>query len=145
MKVSKDTLFEQLVSLIAASHQLHYELTKNLPKDDITPLQYEILEFLLVEQPVTLSELSECKGISLPNTSREVKKLTDKGLCEKLDDAGDRRKQYIRLSAGGEARMNEWMAHMKQLFLLKVEDAQDAELARISEAIGVLSATIFRK
>ncbi|GMK37772.1 hypothetical protein PCCS19_08260 [Paenibacillus sp. CCS19] len=144
MMVSKETLFEQLVSLIASSHQLHYEMTKDLPKDDITPLQYEILEFLLVKQPITLSELSECKGISLPNTSREVKKLTDKGLCEKLDDAGDRRKQYIRLSAGGEARMNEWMAHMKQLFLQKVEGAQDAELAQISEAIGVLKATLLR-
>ncbi|MBD3921956.1 MarR family transcriptional regulator [Paenibacillus sp. PR3] len=142
--VSKEALFEQLASLIASAHQLHYEMTKDLPMDDITPLQYEILEFLSVKQPITLSQLSECKGISMPNTSREIKKLTDKGLCEKIDDAGDRRKQYVRLSASGEARMAESFTHMKQLFLQRVEGVQDAELTQMSEAIGVLRATVLR-
>ncbi|WP_224753962.1 MarR family winged helix-turn-helix transcriptional regulator [Paenibacillus terricola] len=144
MMVSKEALFEQLASLIASAHQLHYEMTKDLPMDDITPLQYEILEFLSVKQPITLSQLSECKGISMPNTSREIKKLTDKGLCEKIDDAGDRRKQYVRLSASGEARMAESFTHMKQLFLQRVEGVQDAELTQMSEAIGVLRATVLR-
>lgn len=144
MMVSKEVLFDQLASLIASAHQLHFEMTKDLPMDDITPLQYEILEFLSVKQPITLSQLSECKGMSMPNTSREIKKLTDKGLCEKLDDAEDRRKQYVRLSASGEARMAECFAHMKQLFMQRVEGAQDTELAKISEAIGILKATLLQ-
>ncbi|QKS48931.1 MarR family transcriptional regulator (plasmid) [Paenibacillus cellulosilyticus] len=142
--VSKEALFEQMVSLIASAHQLHYDMTKGLPMDDITPLQYEILEFLSVKQPITLSQLSECMGISMPNTSREIKKLTDKGLCEKIDDTEDRRKQYIRLSAGGEARMAESFAHMRGLFMQQVNDVSDTELAHISEAIKVLKSTLLR-
>ncbi|SFE80840.1 DNA-binding transcriptional regulator, MarR family [Paenibacillus catalpae] len=142
--VSKDTVFRQMISHIAASHQLHYDMTKDLPMDDITPLQYEILEFLSVKQPITLSEISECKGISMPNTSREIRKLTEKGLCEKTGDGEDRRKQYIRLSSLGEERMGLAFEHMRKLFLQQIEHASDEEVARISEALDVLGATIFR-
>jgi DNA-binding MarR family transcriptional regulator len=112
---------------------------------DITPLQYEILELLAVKQPITLSQLSKCKSISMPNTSREIKKLMDKGLCEKIDDVEDRRKQYIRLSASGEERIAEAFAYMRRLFMQRVEGMDESELVPISEAMGLLSATLFRE
>jgi Transcriptional regulators len=142
--VSKDRVFRQMVSHIAASHQLHYDMTKGLPMEDITPLQYEILEFLSVKQPITLSEISECKGISMPNTSRELRKLTEKGLCEKIEDREDRRKQYIRLSDSGMERMAAALEHMRGLFMQRVEQVSDEDLSRIAEALDVLGATIFR-
>ncbi|MCM3629672.1 MarR family transcriptional regulator [Paenibacillus glycanilyticus] len=141
---SKDKLFLQMVSHIAAIHQLHYDMTKGLPMEDITPQQYEILEFLSVKQPITLSEISECMGISMPNTSREIRKLAEKDLCEKIEDPEDRRKQYIRLAPAGEERMANAFGHMRQLFLQQLEHAPEEELARISEALDVLGATIFR-
>lgn len=141
---SKDKLFRQMVSHITASHQLHYDMTKGMPMEDITPLQYEIMEFLTVKQPMTLSEISECKGISMPNTSREIRKLTDKGLCEKVEDPEDRRKQYIRLSSLGQERMGMAFGHMRQLFMQQIEHVAEADLVRISEALEVLGTTIFR-
>jgi DNA-binding MarR family transcriptional regulator len=143
--VSKETLFNQLAALIASAHQLHHEMTKDMPMPDITPLQYEILELLAVKQPITLSQLSKCKSISMPNTSREIKKLMDKGLCEKIDDVEDRRKQYIRLSASGEERIAEAFAYMRRLFMQRVEGMDESELVPISEAMGLLSATLFRE
>jgi DNA-binding MarR family transcriptional regulator len=142
--VSKETVFQQLASIIASAHQLHYDLTKDMPMDDITPLQYEILEFLFVKQPMTLSQISECKGISMPNMSREIRKLTEKGLCEKIGNPEDRRKQFIRLSEAGEGRIAEAFAHMRKLFMRMVEDISDTELAKISEAMELLGYTIFR-
>jgi DNA-binding MarR family transcriptional regulator len=133
-----------MVSHIAASHQLHYDMTKGMPIGDITPLQYEILELLTVKQPMTLSEISDCKGISMPNTSRELRKLTEKGLCEKVEDPEDRRKQYIRLSMVGEEKMGMAFGHMRQLFLQQIEHVPEADLTRISEALEVLGTTIFR-
>ncbi|CAM3538551.1 MarR family transcriptional regulator [Paenibacillus lupini] len=141
---SKEIVFQQLVSLIASSHQLHYDMTKDLPMDDITPLQYGMLELLSVKQPMTLSEISDCTGISMPNTSREIRKLTEKGLCEKTGDGEDRRKQYIRLSSLGEERMALAFDHMNKLFMQQVKDVSDEELSRISEALHVLGSTIFR-
>lgn len=140
---SKEEVFRQLASIIASAHQLHYEMTKDMPMDDITPLQYEILEFLSVKQPMMLSQISECKGISMPNMSREIRKLTEKGLCEKIGDKEDRRRQFIRLSASGEARMAAAYAYMRKHFLQRVEGIPDMELSRISEAMELLEATIF--
>lgn len=140
----KHALFEQLVAAIASAHQLHYDMMKEMPRDDLTPLQYEILEFLAVEQPRTLSQISECKGLSMPNTSREIRKLTERGLCEKLEDKEDRRKQHIRLSAQGESRMAAALAHMQAQFFQRIEGMPEEELARVSEAVAVLKETIFR-
>lgn len=142
--ISKDRVFGQMVGLIGSVHQLHYDLMKDMPMTDITPLQYEILEFLVVKPPQTLSQISECKGLSMPNASREIRRLTELGLCEKIEDATDRRKQYIRLSALGQERMGAAFAHMKRLFLERTEEVTDEEWARISEAIGVLAATVLR-
>lgn len=141
---TKETVFCQLASTIASAHQLHYDLTKDMPMDDITKLQYEILEFLSVKQPMTVSQISECKGISMPNMSREIRKLTEKGLCEKIGNPEDRRKQFIRLSEAGEDRVAVAFAHMRKLFMRRVEDISDTDLSKISEAMGLLESTIFR-
>lgn len=140
----KSTVFQQLVSLITSAHQVHYEMTKDMPMHGLTPQQYEIMEFLAVEQPMTLSRISECKGISMPNTSREIKKLMEHGLCEKIEDPSDRRKQHIRLSQLGQARMNESFSFMMNRFLQRIEGSSDKELAEASDAIGRLQSGIFR-
>jgi len=142
--LSKENVFQQLVTLITSAHQLHYTMTKDIPMHDLTPLQYEILEFLAVEQPLMVSQISECKGISMPNMSREIRKLTEKGLCEKFGDTGDRRKQYIRLTKSGEDRMAKAFQHMMNLFNQRLEHIPDTELSSISEAMKLLESTIFR-
>jgi DNA-binding MarR family transcriptional regulator len=142
--VSKEKVFQQMVALIASAHQLHYDMTKDMPMNDLTPLQYEILEFLAVEQPLVVSQISECKGISMPNMSREIKKLTEKGLCEKIGDTEDRRKLYIRLTKSGEDRMAEAFEHMRKLFIRRLENIPATELVKISEAMGILDSMILR-
>jgi len=141
--VSKETVFQQTVTLITSAHQLHYDMTKNMPIQELTPLQYEILEFLAVEQPLMVSQISECKGISMPNMSREIRKLTEKGLCEKFGDAEDRRKQYVRLTKSGEERMAEAFQHMRNLFNHKLDNIPETELSKIFEAMKLLESTIF--
>ena len=79
-----------------------HDLTQNVNTANITPLQYKILEYIKVSQPVTPTEISECQHMSLPNTSRELRKLQERRLIEKFNDTADRRKQYVRLSKEGE-------------------------------------------
>jgi DNA-binding MarR family transcriptional regulator len=52
---------------------------------------------MYVSPPLTLSEGSDCQHLSMPNASREVKKLTEKKLIKKMETAIDRRKQIISL------------------------------------------------
>lgn len=75
--MNKSALFHQFVAFTATIHQVTHDLTQNVNTANITPLQYKILEYIKVSQPVTPTEISECQHMSLPNTSRELRKLQE--------------------------------------------------------------------
>lgn len=140
---TQEAYFQQFLTFITSVHEVTYDLTKDIKPDDITPVQYSILEYIAVSQPVTLSQISECKHISMPNTSRELKKLTEKNLCEKFDVAEDRRKQFIRLSEAGQAMMNEAFQRIGNRFLSRLSDTSPEELEEINRALHLLQSKVF--
>lgn len=140
---TQEAYFQQFLTFITSVHEVTYDLTKDIKPDDITPVQYSILEYIAVSQPVTLSQISECKHISMPNTSRELKKLTEKNLCEKFDVAEDRRKQFIRLSEAGQAIMNEAFQRIGSRFLSRLSDTSPEELEEINRALQLLQSKVF--
>lgn len=141
--MDKNELFYKFVAFSTSVHRVTHELTKNVKPDTITPMQYSLLENVKVSQPVTPSQISDCLHISMPNTSRELRKLIEKNLIEKVEDSEDRRKQYIRLSKDGELMMNEAFASIESRFLSRIENASAEELAEINHALDVLHSKIF--
>lgn len=141
--MDKEAFFQKFVTFATAVHEVTNELTKDIKSEDITPVQYSILEYIAVSQPVTLSEISDCKHISMPNTSRELKKLTEKNLCEKFDVAEDRRKQLIRLSEAGQAMMDAAFRQIGGRFLERIKDASPKELEEIDRALDLLQSKVF--
>ena len=143
--MDKNALFYKLVSFTSSVHRVTQELTKNAKSDSISQTQYNILEYISVSQPVTPSEINDCQNMSMPNTSRELSKLSKKNLIEKLNDTEDRRKQYIRLSNDGEAMMNEAFATIESRFLKRIENASIEDLDDIERALEVLQTKLFYK
>ncbi|TVX91643.1 MarR family winged helix-turn-helix transcriptional regulator [Paenibacillus agilis] len=141
--MDKEALFQQFVAFTTSVHEVTFELTKDVKPEDITPLQYSILEYIAVSQPVTLSQISECKHISMPNTSRELRKLTEKQLCEKFEVPDDRRKQLIRLSESGQAMMNKAFDQIGARFFERIQDLSTEELKGIHHAITILQSKVF--
>ncbi|WP_277586826.1 MarR family winged helix-turn-helix transcriptional regulator [Psychrobacillus antarcticus] len=141
--MDKNALFYKLVSFTSSVHRVTQELTKNAKSDSISQTQYNILEYISVGQPVTPSEINDCQNMSMPNTSRELSKLSKKNLIEKLNDTEDRRKQYIRLSNDGEAMMNEAFATIESRFLKRIENASIEDLDEIEHALEVLQTKLF--
>lgn len=141
--MDKNELFYKFVAFSTSVHRVTHELTKNVKPDTITPMQYSLLENVKVSQPVTPSQISDCLHISMPNTSRELRKLIEKNLIEKVEDSEDRRKQYIRLSKDGEIMMNEAFASIESRFLSRIENASAEELTEINRALDVLHSKIF--
>jgi DNA-binding MarR family transcriptional regulator len=141
--MDKKAFFNKFVTFTNAVHQVTHEITKGVKSDTITPLQYSILEYLAVSQPVTLSQISDCLHMSMPNTSRELKKLSEKNLCEKFSVAEDRRKQYFRLSEGGQAMMNKAFTCIEARFFQRINDASEEELEEIDRALDVLQSKVF--
>lgn len=124
-------------------HRVSNEIRKHTKPDSISQVQYNILEYIAVSQPVTPSEINDCQNMSMPNTSRELSKLTEKKLIEKVSDCNDRRKQYIRLSHEGEAIMKEAFATIESRFLERIEHASKEDLDDIADAIDTLQKKLF--
>ncbi|MTT31119.1 MarR family transcriptional regulator [Terrilactibacillus sp. BCM23-1] len=141
--MNKNTLFHKLVSFTTSVHRVTHELTKNAKSDLISQIQFNILEYIAVNQPVTPSEINDCQNMSMPNTSRELRKLSEKKLIEKINDSEDRRKQYIRLSNDGEAMMNEAFATIESRFIKRVQNASKEDLEDIERAIDILQTKLF--
>lgn len=141
--LDKKDLFHKFVVFTTSVHRVTHEITKNTKSDTITPIQYSILEYVYVSQPVTPSQISDCKNMSMPNTSRELKKLSEKNLIEKFGDNEDRRKQYIRLSKDGEIMMNSAFHHIQTHFLTRIQDASNEDLKDIERALDILQTKIF--
>lgn len=141
--MDKSALFYKLVSFTNSVHQVTHELTRNAKSDSITQVQYKILEYITVSQPVTPSEISNCMNMSMPNTSRELRKLSEKRLIDKIDDTEDRRKQYIRLSNDGEIMMNKAFASIETRFLDRVQNASNDDLEDIEKALDILQKKLF--
>lgn len=141
--MDKKAMFNKFVAFTAAVHQISNEMTKDVKSVAVTTVQYKILEYLAVSQPATLSDISECMHMSMPNTSRELRKLGEKQLCEKITDAEDRRKQFIRLSARGEAMMNEIFERIESRFDERLQHISEEELKEIEHALDLLHAKVF--
>lgn len=138
-------LFYKLVAFTSSVHRVTNELTKDAKPPSISTVQYKILEHITVNQPVTPTEINECQNMSMPNTSRELSKLSEKRLIEKILDRDDRRKLVIRLSPEGEVIMKEAFATIEAHFLNRITDVSNEDLVEIERAIDVLQAKLFNK
>jgi len=141
--VDKKALFHQFVSFTTSVHEVTHELTRDIKPEDITPVQYRILEYIAVSQPVTLSQISDCMHMSMPNTSRELKKITEKHLCEKLESTDDRRKQMIQLSEAGQAMMDEAFGRISERFFERIKNSSEEDLKDIQRALEILQSHVF--
>ncbi|OWR31889.1 MarR family transcriptional regulator [Saccharibacillus sp. O23] len=142
--MTHDVLFQKFVAFTAAVHEVTHELTRGVKNEDVTPVQYKILEYMMVSQPVTPSEIADCADLSLPNTSRELRKLIEKGLCEKATDDADRRRQLFRLSADGQAMMGRIFGQAQQGFEERVAGLTETELQELEQALELLQKKVFR-
>ena len=141
--MDKKALFHQFVSFTTSVHEVTHELTRDIKPEDITPVQYRILEYIAVSQPVTLSHICDCMHMSMPNTSRELKKLTAKNLCEKLESTDDRRKQLIQLSEAGQAMMDEAFGRISERFFERIKNSSEEDLKDIQRALEILQSHVF--
>ncbi|WP_107839583.1 MarR family winged helix-turn-helix transcriptional regulator [Metasolibacillus meyeri] len=141
--MDKHGLFQQFVAFTATLHQVTQALTQNVKLDNITALQYKILEYVKICPAVTATEISDFLHISLPNMSRELRKLQEQRLIEKMNDPADRRKHVIRLTAEGEKMMTAAFAHIEEQFLQLIHDASSKDVEAISGALALLEQKVF--
>ncbi len=122
--------FEAFLSFGMHFSHVSGKLLKLCKPESLTPKQFEILRIIEADKQITLSDLCGCAEIAMPNGSREVKKLSDMGLLQKIDDANDKRIQGISLSEAGVEMMNQ--AYGK-LMAIAIEQYKHLDASEIDE------------
>jgi DNA-binding MarR family transcriptional regulator len=73
----REDFIQLMFGYFSGSSKTLFELYVNAKPESITPIQYNIMEYLYFNNHKNLSEISDCMYLSMPNASREVKKLIE--------------------------------------------------------------------
>lgn len=136
--------FGEVMGFIAKVHEKTHEYLIEARPEGLTPLQCEILEYIYFEQNKTISDIAHCLKLSLPNCSREIKKLEQGGYIKKVQDTEDRRKSYISLDENGLKFTEVTFERLKVRIFNKLGDISEEELKANLEAIRLLEKHVFK-
>lgn len=134
---------EQLFEYFSASQTTLFDLTKRARTHDLTVIQYNILEYLYFNDGKGISKLADCVYLSLPNASREVRKLNEMSLIKKQQDPKDRRKTYIFLSEEGKLIMDKAFGIMTSHLEDKLKDLSCNEQKQLEENMRNIMCKLF--
>ncbi|MDX8365834.1 MarR family winged helix-turn-helix transcriptional regulator [Cytobacillus sp. IB215665] len=137
------TLFNKLIKFTDSVYSVTYELSKDEKPQNITSVQYDILVLIALKKRTSPSQVSDCLHISMPNVSRELKKLGEHNLIKRSSDVEDRRKQYISLSKEGEKLIEEIYNRILIKFNNRIKNPSQKELEEIDRAIDVLQKYVY--
>lgn len=140
---SPTRLFAEFARLIADIHNLEDFLMQEISTPDLTDLQQRLLQVIYFDgRRRSIGEISQCLGSNLPNTSREVRKLVDKGLLEKSPSPNDGRSVLVGMTDEGRLAMEELLNRMMDMYF-RWNGPPDSESIRKSrKAIRVLEKEI---
>jgi len=127
------------IILVFGFNKLSYELLEEIKPEGITSVQFKILQYLSDGECITLSRISCCLGMSIPNTSREVKKLFEKTLIQKKPDEHDKRVSFITMSPTGAELMNAAFARLKKNISAKYAHLESGEIDEVIKALALIS------
>jgi DNA-binding MarR family transcriptional regulator len=139
---SADVLARQLVGFIRfAWSGSDSEFTREVAEQDLSFSQLKTL-LLLAEHAGTLSvkDVAERLGISLPTASRAVDSLVRRGLAERTEDPVDRRVKQVRTSRKGDRLMERLVAARLSSFERLLEGFTATERRKLGDALDEILA-----
>ncbi|MGM7682283.1 MarR family transcriptional regulator [Cytobacillus sp. Hm23] len=137
------TLFNKLIKFTDSVYSVTYDLSKDEKPQNITSVQYDMLVLIALKKRTSPSQISDCLHISMPNVSRELKKLGEHNLIKRSSDIEDRRKQYISLSREGEILIEEIYNRILIKFNNRIKNPSQKELEEIDGAVDVLQKYVY--
>ena len=139
---SPDVLARQLVGFIRyAWSGSDSEFTREVAEQDLSFSQLKTL-LLVAEHAGTLSvkDVAERLGISLPTASRAVDSLVRRGLAERAEDPLDRRVKQVRTSRKGDRLMERLVAARIRSFEALLDGFTTTERRKLGDALDEILA-----
>ena len=76
----------------------------------LAPRHLSLLSYLLFDGPMTVNELAQRLEITPATASLMIGDLTDKGILERREDEGDRRRRIVSIADGKRPAIEAWLA-----------------------------------
>jgi DNA-binding MarR family transcriptional regulator len=133
------TIPQQSSQLRMATFRLARRLRAQKSDDSISDAQFAVLATLSIHGPHTLSALAERERVSAPSMNRTVNCLEEAGQLARTEDAVDRRKTNIALTASGAELVTATVSKRDAWLTERMRDltADERELlARAAELMG---------
>lgn len=77
---------------------------------DLAPRHLSLLSMLLLDGPLTVSQLAEKLGVAPTTVSLIVSELSRKGVLERREDDADRRRRIIDISQASRPAISQWLS-----------------------------------
>jgi DNA-binding MarR family transcriptional regulator len=77
---------------------------------DLAPRHLSMLSLLLLDGPLTVSELARALGVAPTTVSLIVSDLSRKGVLVRQEDDADRRRRIIDISPASRPAINQWLS-----------------------------------
>jgi DNA-binding MarR family transcriptional regulator len=121
-------------------------LARNLRRETealgVTSHQVTLLWLVRSRPGLSLRELAEQEGISAPSMSGHVDRLEAAGLLRRVRSNDDRRRVGLELTREGSALLKRVRARRTTWLAARLEQLDDADRARIEEALPALYALL---
>ncbi|GLC31604.1 MarR family winged helix-turn-helix transcriptional regulator [Clostridium omnivorum] len=134
----KKKVIQEIISFYTAFEK---EVLDVFPTDilEISPILFRALREIYFSSDITSSVLAKRLSITVPNTSRCLKQLSDLGYVIKVKDKNDRRVTHIKLTDNGLELVEKSTSLVDDLILKKLSVLQLDELVELSEAFSTVT------
>lgn len=134
----KKKVIQEIISFYTAFEK---EVLDVFPTDilEISPILFRALREIYFNTDITSSVLAKRLSITVPNTSRCLKQLSDLGYVIKVKDKNDRRVTHIKLTDNGLELVEKSTSLVDDLILKKLSVLQLDELVELSEAFSTVT------
>lgn len=134
----KKKVIQEIISFYTAFEK---EVLDVFPTDilEISPILFRALREIYFSTDITSSMLAKRLSITVPNTSRCLKQLSDLGYVIKVKDKNDRRVTHIKLTDNGLELVEKSTSLVDDLILKKLSVLQLDELVELSGAFSTVT------
>ncbi len=106
-----------------------------LMRQDVSMGQLHVLWLLEHHGPISMTRLSEHLGVSLPAATGLIDRMEERGLVERVDDPGDRRKVLVQPGPGGRLALEQTEGLKRDRLRRILRRLDDRELRRVGRAV----------
>ncbi|KUO19699.1 MarR family winged helix-turn-helix transcriptional regulator [Streptomyces dysideae] len=137
--MAEQAQYEELVRQFSAFGAVKREMARVLPAGCPSG-SAAVLTLLARHGDMRMSKLAELLAVDMSVTSRHVAHVAERGWIDRSPDPADKRSRILRLTAAGQAQIDELSRRTTRMLAERLSDWTDDEVAQLTRLMARLRA-----